>query len=130
MDNNKPVPGKAAAVIGEGLFLLNLLIPLIPLLALIILNVKHRATKNDFLRAHLVQPLIGAIFSTTLFLLGCLYIVVSGGYTSISIQLLVVLEVYTLLIVIPLLIPGLMALIKAMSGEIYRYPLIRKWISI
>lgn len=130
MDTNTPIPGKVTAVSSEGLFLLNLLLPLVPLMPLVALNIKHRATNNEYLRAHLVHPLIAALFSTTMFLLGCLYIIVSGGHTSVSIQLIIVLEVYTLLVVIPLLIPGLIGLLKAMSGEIYRYPLIKKWVSV
>ena len=129
-DESKTIPGKPAAIIGEGLFLLNLLFPVLPLIPLAILNMKQRSTSNQYLRAHLKYPLVAALISTSLFLLGCLYIVLSGGYTSISIELIVVLEAYTLLVVIPLLIPGLIGLIKAMSGEIYRYPLIRKWVSI
>lgn len=124
--DNQPlkIPGLATAITGEILFLLNLLLPVLPLLFLIFLNLKHRGTTNDFLRAHLKQPLIAAIISTSLFLLGILFIVMTGGYKSISIQLIVVLEVYTLIVVIPMLIPGLIGVIKAMSGENYRYPLI------
>ncbi len=123
------VPGQTTANIGEGLFLLNLLLPVLPLLFLVLLNLKHRNTTNIFLRAHLKQPLIGAIISTSLFLLGSLFIILTGGYKSISIQLIIVLEAYTLVVVIPLLIPGLIGLIKAMSGDSYRYPLIGKMLS-
>lgn len=121
-------PGLATAITGEILFLLNLLLPVLPLLFLVFLNLKHRKTTSDFLRAHLQQPLIASIISTSLFLLGILFIIMTGGYKSISIQLIVVLEAYTLLVVIPLLIPGLIGVIRAMSGEVYSYPLIGKWL--
>lgn len=120
------VPGKTTGIAGEGLFLFNLLLPILPLVFLVFLNLKHRSTTSDFLRAHLRQPLLAAIISSSLFLLGSLYIIMTGGINSISIQLIVVLEAYTLLVVIPLIIPGLIGLLKAMSGNIYRYPLIGK----
>ena len=123
-------PGQATAITGEILFLLNLLLPVLPLLFLVLLNLKHRKTTNDFLRAHLKQPLIAAIISTSLFLLGILFIIMTGGYDSISIQLIIVLEAYTLIVVIPMLIPGLIGVIKAMSGDSYRYPLIGKWLGM
>lgn len=117
-------PGQGTAITGEILFLLNLLVPVLPLLFLVFLNLKHKNTDNPFLRAHLEQPLLAAGISTGLFLLGVLIIILTGGYQSISIQLIVVLEVYTVGVVIPLLIPGMIGLIRAMSGDIYRYPLI------
>lgn len=128
MDTNAPIQGKAAAISGEGLFLLNLLFPLVPLLPLIVLHLKHRGTTNDYLRAHLVQPLIAACFSSILFIIGNLYILSVGSYRSI--QALITFEIYYVAVATPLLIPGLLGLIKAMSGEIYRYPLIRKWVSV
>jgi len=102
----------------------------ITLLFLILLNLKHRETSNSFLRAHLKQPLIAGIISTSLFLLGSLFIILTGGYNSISIQFIIVLEAYTLIVVIPLLIPGLIGLIKSISGDTYRYPLIGKWLGM
>ena len=117
-------PGQGTAIAGEILFLLNLLIPVLPLLLLVFLNLKHKNTDNQYLRAHLIQPLLAACISTTLFLLGVLIIILTGDYKSISIQLIIVLEVYTVAVVIPMLIPGLMGLIRAMSGDMYRYPLI------
>lgn len=130
-DNQQPkTAGMATAITGETLFLLNLLVPVLPLLFLAWINLKHRNTTNNYLRAHLKQPLIAGIISTSLFLLGALFIILTGGYDSISIQLIVVLEAYTLLVVIPLLIPGLIGMIKAMSGDTYRYPLIGKWLDM
>ena len=119
-------PGKATGIAGEGLFLFNLLLPILPLVFLVFLNLKHKNTTSEFLRAHLRQPLLAGIISSSLFLLGSLFIIMTGGYKSISFELIVVLEAYTLLVVIPLIIPGLIGLLKAMSGDIYRYPLIGK----
>ncbi len=121
-----PVPGHMTAIIGEVLYLLNLLMPILPLLFLIALNLKHRTTTNAYLRDHLKQPLVAAIISTNLFLLGCLFIIMTGGYKSISFELILVLEVYTLAVVMPFLVPGLIGIIKAISGDRYRYPLIGK----
>lgn len=120
------VPGHMTAIIGEGLYLLNLLLPILPLLFLILLNLKHRTATSAFLRDHLKQPMVGAIISSSLFLLGCLYIIMTGGYKSMSFEFILVLEVYTLAVVMPFLVPGLIGIVKAISGDRYRYPLIGK----
>ena len=74
---------------------------------------------------HLGQALAGALISTTLFILANLIIVLQGGYRSVT--ALIVFEVYFVVVVPIMLIPGLMALIKAMSGEPFRYPLIGRF---
>ena len=51
-----------------------------------------------------------------------LLILLLGGYRSL--HALVIFEVYYILVVPLFLIPGLIGLIKAMAGQIYRYPLI------
>jgi len=125
-------PGKGLAIAGESLFLLNLLFPVLPLLALGVLYFRHRNTANLLVECHLKQPWITALFSTALFLLINLVAALSGGYSSlenlVSIHSLVALEVYTLLVILPLTVPGLLGLTKAMAGQCYRYPLLGRFL--
>ena len=84
------------------------------------------------MRSHVIQPWSAALISTALFCLINLIAALAGGYTSldnlISIHSLVALEVYTLLVILPFLVPGLLALTKAMSGQAWRYPLIGRFL--
>ncbi len=125
-------PGKGLAIAGESLFLLNLLFPLVALLPLAILYFRHRNNANLLVECHLKQPWITALFSTGLFLVINLVAAWSGAYSDlndlVSIQSLVALEVYTLLVVLPLTIPGLLGLTKAMAGQCYRYPILGRFL--
>ena len=114
--------GKPLAVIGEGLYLLNLLFPLLPLLGLLWLYTRRHNHPAALVRVHLRQALLGAVIVALLFLGANLMILLLGGYRSL--HALVIFEVYYILVVPLFLIPGLIGLIKAMSGQIYRYPLI------
>ena len=121
---------KGRAIAAESLYLLNLLFPIIPLVFLTILYVRSRGISSEYLRSHTLQPWIAALVSTALFLLINLVAWLMGGYASldslVSIHSLVALEVYTLLVILPFLVPGLFALTKAMSGQAWRYPLISR----
>ncbi|MBL3598597.1 MAG: hypothetical protein JMN25_01855 [gamma proteobacterium endosymbiont of Lamellibrachia anaximandri] len=114
--------GKTLAIISEGLYLLNLLFPLLPLLGLAWLRYRHRSSEFDLVRNHLPQAFIGACISSSIFVAANLLILALGGYGSIA--ALITFEVYFIAVVPLFLIPGLMALIKAMSGQQCRYPLI------
>ena len=113
---------KRIAVIGEGLNLLNLLFPLLPLLGLAWLWSRHRTDDSALLRNHLRQALRAAMISSAVFLAANLLILYLGGYRGI--QALIVFEVYFILVVPLFLIPGLLGLLRAMDGRPYRYPLI------
>ena len=115
-------PGKSLAVIGEGLYLLNLLFPLLPMLGLLWLNTRRHRYPVALARIHLRQALLGAVLTTLLFLGANALILLLGGYRSL--HALVIFEVYYILVVPLFLIPGLIGLIKAMAGQVYRYPLI------
>lgn len=117
--------GKPLAIIAEGLYLLNLLFPLLPLLALVWLRWRHRAHPDAVVRSHLKQTFAGAALSTGLFACANLLILLLGGYATV--HALVVFEVYFIFCVPPLLIPGLLGLIKAMAGQDYRYPLLGRF---
>ncbi len=114
--------GKPLAVISEGLYLLNLLFPLLPMIGLAWLRYRHRNSEFDLVRNHLPQAFIGACISSGIFVVANLLILALGGYASIA--SLITFEVYFIAVVPLFLIPGLMALIKAMSGHHYGYPLI------
>ncbi|BAO45062.1 hypothetical protein [Thiolapillus brandeum] len=121
-------PYKGRAIAAESLYLLNLLFPIIPLAFLTVIYFRNRTTSSEYLRSHVLQPWIAALISTTLFILINLVAWLMGGYSSmdnlVSIHSLVALEAYTLLVILPFLVPGLFALTKAMSGLAWRYPLI------
>ncbi|MCG7871982.1 MAG: hypothetical protein N0C81_06025 [Candidatus Thiodiazotropha lotti] len=116
------VEGKTLAVISEGLYLLNLLFPLLPLIALAWLWLRHRGSAGRLLFNHLRQAFVGAVIATLLFTMANLLIIFLGGYRSL--HALVIFELYYIICVPLLLIPGLLGLIKAMSGQTYRFPLI------
>ena len=118
----KDDPGKSLAVIAVGLYLLNLLLPLLALMGIAGLYVMHRRHGSKLVRVNLYQTLVGSVISTSLFLLANLLIVILGGYRSL--HALIIFEVYYILVVPLFLIPGLIALIKAMSGQCYVFPLI------
>lgn len=114
--------GKTLAIVSQGLYLLNLLIPLLPLVVLSLLYLNRDVGGKPLARINLTQALIGAGISSLLFIAANLLILLLGGYRSL--QALIIFEVYYILLVPVFLIPGLIALIKAMSGQIYRFPLI------
>ena len=61
-------PGKLLAVVGEGLYLINLLLPLLPLLGLVWLYLQQQDHAARLVRVNLLQALIGAGISTSLFI--------------------------------------------------------------
>lgn len=122
VENTDKAPGKTLAVVAEGLYMLNLLFPLVTWLALLVLYLRKRDSAPELGKIHLRQAFVAATLSSTIFLLANLLILVLGGYRSIS--ALVIFEVYFIAVVPLFLIPGLIGLIKAMSGQPYRFPLI------
>jgi len=130
--NEQNMPkNQGLAITGESLYMLNLLFPILPLLALSVVFFRHRKNPSLYLRSHIIQPFIAALVSTSLFIIINLVAALLGGYTSldnlVSIHSLVALEVYTLLVILPFLIPGLIGLTKAMSGLAWHYPIIGRF---
>jgi len=130
--NEQNMPkNQGLAITGEALYMLNLLFPILPLLALSVVFFRHRKNPSLYLRSHIIQPFIAALVSTSLFIIINLVAALLGGYTSldnlVSIHSLVALEVYTLLVILPFLIPGLIGLTKAMSGLAWHYPIIGRF---
>ncbi len=130
-DQQRPQEKQGLAITAEALYMLNLLFPLIPLFALATIFFRHRKDPSLFVRSHIIQPFVAALVSTSLFIIINLIAAFLGGYTSfdnlISIHSLVALEVYTLLVILPFLVPGLIGLTKAMSGYAWHYPVIGRF---
>lgn len=124
--------GKGLAIAAESMFLLNLLFPLLPLLVLTFLYFRHRNSPRLLVECHVKQTWIMALLSTALFVLINLVAYWTGGYQRledlVTIHSLVALEVYTLLVILPFAVPGLLGLTKAMSGQCYRYPFLGKFL--
>ena len=114
--------GSPLAIISEGLYLLNLLFPLLPLLGLSWFYSRHRNHATALVRIHLRQAFIAAFISTGIFLGANLLILSLGGYFSL--HALIIFEVYYIFVVPLLLFPGLIGLTKAISAQVYRFPLI------
>lgn len=131
MEEQHPQEKQGLAIASEALYMLNLLFPLIPLLALTVIFFRHRKDPSLFVRSHVIQPFVAALISTALFIAINLIAAFLGGYTSldnlISIHSLVALEVYTLLVILPFLVPGLIGLTKAMAGLAWHYPVIGRF---
>ena len=128
MSKQEPSTFKTTAIISEGVFLLNLLLPVIPYIGLLFLYLRHRSSSSKFLWAHTVQPVVAASISTLLFLAGNLFVILSSGYKSI--QALIIFEIYYIAVVPPFLVLGLFGLIKAMSDDIYIYPVIGRFVDL
>ncbi len=115
--------GQALAVLAEALFLINLL--LLPGIAFAILAglwLKHRRSAPPLARQHLYQ-------ATVVSLWGGLLIVVFGGLILLAggvgeVWTWVVLILYFTCIHSTLILCGMVALIKAMAGQRWRFPLI------
>ncbi len=119
------LPGRALAITAEGLYLLNLLFPVVTWLALLVVWLRRRNEAPELGRVHLRQAFVAATLATALFLLLNLLVMALGGYRSMA--ALVLFEAWFIVIVPIFLIPGLIALLKAMAGETWRFPLIAGW---
>jgi hypothetical protein len=117
--------GKRLAITAQVLFLLNLLFPLLPLLALMLLTQFHPQRRLPLVRNHLRQGLAGAVASSLVFVAANLVIIAQGGYRSMT--ALVAFELYYLLAVPLFLVPGLLGILRAMAGREFRFPLLGRW---
>jgi len=119
--------GTTIAMIAEGLFFLNLfLLPVVSFVILALLYLSQRKHESRLARNHLKQAFVAAAITTALFLLTNLVIVLNGGYQSVA--LLIAIEVYLVAVVTPFAIVAIFGLLKAMSQQEYRYPLIGKYL--
>ncbi len=122
MPTAKPSPdtGQSLAVLAESLYLVNLLlVPGIPFVWLIWLYRKHSAAP-PLARNHLCQTISTTIWAGIALVLVNIIILLTGGYTSPYVWMIVLIyficghSVFSLL--------GMWALTRAMAGREYRYP--------
>lgn len=119
--------GTTIAMIAEGLFFLNLfLLPGVSFVILLLLYYSQRNHESRLARNHLKQAFVAAGITTALFLITNLLILLFGGYQSVA--LLIAIEIYLVAVVTPFAIVAIFGLLKAMSQQEYRYPLIGKYL--
>lgn len=123
-DSTRPESNTAEplAVVTEGLYLLGMLLPLLPMLAQVWIYARYRNHRAPVVRSHVRQCFVASLIAFGLFVAANLLALSLGGYGTWA--AMVVFEVYFVALVPLLLIPGLIGLIRAMSGQDYRYPLI------
>ncbi len=114
------------AIVAQACMLANLLFAGIVYGGLWYLYLRHYAQAGPLVQQHIKQAVWVASISTGLFIVLNGIILLQGGYHTIT--ALMLLEIYYMLIVPLFFIPGLMALVKAIQGRGYRYPLIGKWL--
>lgn len=119
--------GTTIAMIAEGLFFLNLfLLPGVSFVILLLLYYSQRNHESRLAHNHLKQAFVAAGITTALFLITNLLILLFGGYQSVA--LLIAIEIYLVAVVTPFAIVAIFGLLKAMSQQEYRYPLIGKYL--
>ena len=116
-------PGQGLAVLAEALFLLNLLaLPGIAFLILAGLWLRHRHNAPRLARQHLRQASFVSFWGGLLIVGVTLLIAVSIGLGSGAAWVLLI--TYFTCIHSSLILLGMFALVKAMGGQVWRYPLI------
>jgi hypothetical protein len=115
--------GQALAILAESLFLINLmLLPGIAFAILAGLWLKYRASAPPLARQHLRQATLVSLWGGALIVVLSAIIVLAGGLDAAWTW--VVLILYFTCIHSTLILFGMYALIKAMAGERWRFPLI------
>lgn len=115
--------GQALAVLAESLFLINLmLLPGIAFAILASLWLKHRDSAPPLARQHLRQATLVSLWGGALIVIFGGVILLAGGLDAGWTW--VVLVLYFTAIHSTLILLGMYALIKAMAGQRWRFPLI------
>jgi hypothetical protein len=115
--------GQALAVLAESLFLINLmLLPGIAFAILAGLWLKHRDSAPPLARQHLRQATLVSLWGGALIVVLGAIIILAGGLDAAWTW--VVLILYFTCIHSTLILLGMYALIKAMAGQRWRFPLI------
>lgn len=111
------------AVAAETLYLVNLLLlPGIAFGVLVVLMYVTRNTADLFARNHLRQTVVASIWAGVLLMIVSLASILAGGFDEPGTWVFVVLYFVTCHATLVLL--GVFGLVKALNGQIYRYPLI------
>lgn len=121
-------PGAAdvrLAIVIESLYLGNLLLaPVLAYGALLWLHFARRTEGHPLAACHLAQALRAGLLGVLLPLAVIAYITAIGGFTTLAAWIAA--EVYIIFIHTPLILFGLIGLLRAMAGRPYRFPLIGK----
>lgn len=115
--------GQTLAVAAEMLYLVNLLLlPGLAFAVLLALYLRHRRSAPLLARCHLQQTFAASIWAGVLLIAVNALILGLGGYRAPSTW--VVLVLYFVSCHGALVLLGVVGLAKAMTGQVYRYPLI------
>lgn len=121
-----PDSGQRLAVLAESLYLLNLLVlPGLAFVVLVWVFVRRLPTAPPLARAHLVQALSASLWAGSLLVAVSLVILAIGGWSGIHAWLVVIL--YFVLVHTSLVLLGIVALSKALSGQTWRMPLVGRF---
>ena len=116
-------PDKRVAVLAEALYLSNLLLlPGLAFVGQIFLYLKHHNAASPLARCHLRQTLVASIWAGVLLGPVTVLTLAVGGYDSIgawTAALIYFITCHTSLILL-----GVVGLSRAMSGQLWRYPII------
>jgi hypothetical protein len=116
---------RTQAVIAESLYLANLLLaPGLAYAIMLWLWFSRRYAGQPLAQCHLAQGVRAGLLGVILPAATIAYIVASGGFTTLGSW--VAAEVYIIFIHTPLILLGLVGLLRAMSGRPYVFPLIGK----
>ena len=116
-------PGKTLAVTAETLFLVNLLLlPGLAFAVLLLVYLAKRHSSPPLAANHLAQTTGVSVIGGALLVLVIALILALGGFDSGYTWMVVIL--YFTFIHSSLILLGVMGLVKAMSGQHFRYPLI------
>ena len=116
-------PDISLAVIAQVLYLVNLLLlPGLAFLILLLLYFKKRQATDDLSRFHMRQAISASLWAGILLVVCNAVILLTGGYDGPWTW--VILITYFTMAHSTLILLGTIALIKAMAGQYWRYPLI------
>ncbi len=116
------ISGHSLAIIAETLYLLNLLVlPGLAFLVLLWLYIKYEHT-SQLAGCHLRQAFSASIWAGLILILVIGVILLAGGYNAPYIWVIVIL--YFSVCHSTLVLLGIFALVKALAGQKFHYPLI------
>ncbi|HHJ20389.1 MAG TPA: hypothetical protein ENJ84_11300 [Gammaproteobacteria bacterium] len=116
------------AAFAAAFFIANLIFIGLFYLALWLLYGLRYQQASPITRHHLQQALAASTITTTLFIVINSFILLNSGYHSLT--GLISLEIYFMLLVPAFLLLGILAFVKAVTGQDFRYPLIARFIRL
>lgn len=117
------MPGPPLAIAAGVLFLLNLMIlPGIAFIILVVLWRKHRHHPDPLVRNHLQQNVVASLWGGIVLIGVSIAVLLLGGFSNPWTWVVGIL--YFVLFHAGLIYLGVMAMIRAMNGHFWRFPLI------